>query len=86
MDREFMRSFCRNYYSDFETEAIKDSEEYQERRKQRYETERKLELKLQESGEEIQALFEQYLDACADELEILLEEMYVCAPKVRCLI
>lgn len=83
MDREFMKSFCKNYYSDYQSEAVKDSEKYQERRKQRYETEKKLELKLQESGEEIQALFEQYLDACADELEVLLEEMYLMGAQDR---
>ena len=32
MDRKFMKSFLNNYYSDFQTEAVKDSEEYKERK------------------------------------------------------
>ena len=48
MDREFMKSFCKNYYSDFENEAIKDSELYRERRAKRHRVENELTLRLQE--------------------------------------
>lgn len=77
MDREFMKSFLNNYYADCQSEAVKDSAEYKERRKNRYEIERKFELMLQEYGEEILQSYEQYLDAYADELEVLLREMYL---------
>lgn len=83
MDREFIRSFCRNYYSDFQTEAVKDSEEYQEMRRQRYEIEKRFELALQEHGEELLCLFEQYLDAYADEQEVLMQETYLMGAQDR---
>ena len=76
MDREFMKSFLNNYYADFQREAVKESEEYKEKRNKRYEIERAFELGLQEY-KELSELFEAYLDACADELEVLLEQMYL---------
>lgn len=82
MDRKFMRSFCQKYYSDFQTDAVKDSTEYQERKKKRYEIERKFELKLQEH-EGLEKLFEEYLDACADEQEVLQEEVYLLGAQDR---
>ena len=33
MDREFMKSFLQNYYTDYQSEAVKDSAEYQESKK-----------------------------------------------------
>lgn len=83
MDREFMKSFCKNYYSDFEKEAIKNSESYKERREERYKAENELVLKLQEYGEEAIELFEKYLDAYADEIEVHLEEMYLMGAEDR---
>ena len=83
MDRDFMRSFCQNYYFDFQTEAVKDSKEYQERRAQRYEIEKKFVLLLQESSKELVELFEVYLDSCTDELEILLQETYLMGAQDR---
>lgn len=77
MDREFMKSFLNNYYADYQSEAVKDSVEYQEKRKLRYETEKKFVLMLQENSKELVEVFEDYLDACADELEVLLEEIYL---------
>ena len=41
MDREFMKTFLNKYYMDYQSESVKDSEEYQERRKRRYEIEKK---------------------------------------------
>ena len=83
MDRNFIRSFCRNYYTDFQSEAVKSSEEYQEKRLLRYEVETKLATKIKECGNEIFALFEKYLDAYADEQEVLLEEMYLLGAEDR---
>lgn len=83
MDREFMKTFLNKYYMDYQSESVKDSEEYQERRKRRYEIEKKFELLLQESSKELVELFEVYLDFCADELEILLQEMYLMGARDR---
>ena len=83
MDRAFMKLFCQNYYADFQTEAVKNSEEYQEKRSRRYDLENKIELALQEYGKEVVGLIEQYLDAYADEQEILLQEMYLMGAQDR---
>ena len=83
MDREFMKSFCKNYYSDFEYEAIKDSELYKEKRIERHNVENELILRLQEHGEDVIGLFEKYLDAYADEIEVHLEEMYLMGAEDR---
>ena len=82
MDREFMKSFLTNYYVDYQSEAVKESEEYKEKRNKRYEMERAFELGLQEY-KELSELFEAYLDACADEQEILLQEMYLMGAQDR---
>lgn len=83
MDCEFVKSFLNNYYSDFQTEVVKGSKEYQEKRSRRYEIEEKFELLLQELSNELTKLFEDYLDACADEQEILLQEMYLMGAQDR---
>lgn len=46
MDREFMKSFYRNYYEDVYSEAIKDSTEYQEKQIVKYD----LQAKIEEEG------------------------------------
>ena len=83
MDREFMKSFLNNYYADFQTEAVKDSAEYKERRSYRYELEKKIELLLQELSKDLIKVFDDYIDACADEQEILLQEMYLMGAQDR---
>ena len=83
MDREFMKLFLNNYYADFQTEAVKDSEEYKERRSYRYEMEKKNELLLQELSKDLIKVFDDYIDACADEQEILLQEMYLMGAQDR---
>ena len=83
MDREFMKSFLNNYYADYQSEVVKDSVEYQKRRKRRYEIEKKFALLLQESSKELVVVFDDYLDTYADELEILLEEMYLMGANDR---
>ena len=77
MDREFMKSFLQNYYTDYESEAVKDSAEYQESKKRRYEIEEKFELMLQDYSKELVGLFDDYLNAYTDEMEFLLQEVYL---------
>ena len=83
MDLKFMKSFLNNYYADYQSEAVKDSEEYRKRQTKRYEIEKKFELLLQENSKELVELFEVYLDSCADEFEILLQEMYLMGAQDR---
>lgn len=83
MDREFMKSFLNNYYADYQSEVVIDSEEYEERRTRRHEIEKKFVLLLQENSKELVELFEAYLDSCSDELEILLQEMYLMGAQDR---
>ena len=83
MDKEFMRTFLNNYYTDFQSEAIKGSKLYQAKHKQRYEIETELETEIKEVGKNIWQLFEKYLDACADEQEVLLAEMYLMGAQDR---
>lgn len=64
MDREFMKSFYRNYYEDVYSEAIKEFTEYQEKQIVKYDLQAKIEEELSEKGLK---LFEQFLDALADE-------------------
>ena len=82
MDREFMRLFCRKYYSDYQMEAVEESGEYQSRKNKRYELEQNFELELQKY-EGLYGLFEKYLDACADEQEVLMEEIYLMGAQDR---
>lgn len=83
MDRLFMKSFLSNYYTDFQTEAVKDSAEYKEKRSHRYELEKKIEMLLQELSKDLIKVFDDYIDACADEQEILLQEMYLMGAQDR---
>lgn len=80
MDREFMKSFYRNYYEDVYSEAIKEFTEYQEKQIVKYDLQAKIEEELSEKGLK---LFEQFLDALADEQEILLQEMYLLGAQDR---
>ena len=83
MDRVFMKEFYKNCYSYPQEIAIKDSEEYIEKRNLRYEIEAQFVELLNKSGEELEQMFEKYLDACADEEEILMEEMYLLGANDR---
>lgn len=60
-----------------QNEAVKDSEEYKIKRNWRHELETKFTECLKNTGQEMLQMFEEYLDAYADEQEILLEEMYL---------
>ena len=77
MEREFMKSFLNNYYADYQSEAVKDSDEYRMLQKKRQEIEDVLEEKLRNSGNDLMQLFDTYLDACSDEMGILMQEIYL---------
>ena len=77
MDREFIRSFYQRYYENPQGEAVKDSEEYKNKRDKRYEEESKLIKLLEKTNSDLLNALENYLDACADEQDVLLEETYL---------
>lgn len=83
MDREFMKSFYKRYYSDAQVEAVRESQEYIQRRNVRYALEEQMEKRMKEVDISLLHLYEKYLDACADEQEILLEEMYLLGAEDR---
>lgn len=60
-----------------QNEAVKDSEEYKIKRNRRHELETKFTEYLKNAGQGMLQMFEEYLDAYADEQENLLEEMYL---------
>lgn len=83
MDRDFMRSFYEKYYADPQKTAVKDSEEYTKQRDLRYDVEERFVKLLSKSDDDLEQLFEEYLDACADEIEILLREIYLLGASDR---
>lgn len=83
MDRDFMKSFYEKYYADPQKTAVKDSEEYIKQRELRYDVEERFVKLLSKSDDDLEQLFEEYLDACADEIEILLGEMYLLGASDR---
>ena len=83
MDREFMKTFLNNYYSDFQTEVAKGSKEYQEKRSRRYEIEEKFELMLRNYSKELVGLFDDFVTAYSDEMEVLMQAVYLQGAKDR---
>lgn len=83
MDRSFMKLFYEKCYTYPQEVVIKDSEEYIGKRKLRYEAEEKFVEQLKKYDGELELMFEQYLDACADEEEILMQEMYLLGASDR---
>lgn len=77
MDRNFMKSFYERYYENPVGEAIRGSEKYHDLQKKRQEIECVLEEKLRDSGKDLMQLFDTYLDICTEEIEILLQEVYL---------
>ena len=83
MDKSFMSKFYRKYYKNFQAEIIGNSEKYKEKRNQRYEVEQCLESKIKESSEESFKLFNEYLDVCSEEMDILLELVFLAGAEAR---
>ena len=83
MNMEFMREYYRTYYTNPFDEAIRDSVEYRVKQAVRYVIEDELTEKLGGSKTELYQLFEKFIDAYADEMDVLLEEMYLLGAKDR---
>ena len=72
-----MREFYKNFYMHPSDEAIKDSEEYKEKSRIRFELENEVEKMLGGMGTAEYKKFDDFLTAFYDENEVLLEEMYL---------
>lgn len=83
MDKDFIRLFYQSFYENPQKDATKDSVKYDEKRIARYEKEKILIELLKNLGDEILQAFENYLDACADEQDVLLEEIYLMGAEDR---
>ena len=73
----FMREFYQNFYKHPSDEAIKDSEEYKEKNRIRFELENEVEEMLGGNSTAEYKIFDDFLTAFYDEYEVLLEEMYL---------
>ena len=83
MDRDFIRLFYQSFYENPQKDATKDSVKYDTKRMVRYEKEKILIELLENLGDEILQAFEEYLDAYADEQDVMLEEMYLMGAEDR---
>ena len=83
MDHEFMKLFRKNFYEDYWQEAIKDSVGYKEKRALRYDAESQFELAVQMSGKELKELYENYQEVLWQEVECMLECVYVLGASDR---
>ncbi len=77
MDKEFMRAYCRNNYVHVCDIAVADSEEYRRKREVRYQMEDKMTEMLGGTGTKKYGVFDEYISAYADEMDVMLEEMYL---------
>lgn len=83
MDKSFMREFYRIFYADSFPNTVKELEAYLVKRENRYKSETELLEILGGIDSEAHKRFNEYLDACAEEVEILLEEIYLLGASDR---
>ena len=83
MDREVMIGYYQNFYTHPSNEAIKDSEEYKEKKKIRHELEDEVEKMLGGTRTPEYKKFDAFLTALYDENEVLLLEMYLMGARDR---
>lgn len=83
MDKSFMREFYRIFYTDSFPSTVKESEAYLVKRENRYKREIELLEILEGIDSEAHKKFDEYLDACAEEVEIFLEEIYLLGASDR---
>jgi len=83
MDVNFMRHYYTNVYENPQRKAVENSDTYFEKRNLRYEKEENFINKMKSIAPGLNAYFEEYLDSYSDELEILLEEMYILGASDR---
>ena len=74
MDKEYMRNYYRRMYENPCDLVIIDSEEFKEKKKIRYALEDKLEEMMGGASTHIYKVFDEYISAFCDEMEIMREE------------
>ena len=83
MDKEFMRTYYRNFYDNPCDLVVKDSEEFQEKRRIRYEIEEELTEMLGGTDTVLYKKFDDYISALAEENEVMREETYLLGAEDR---
>ena len=77
MDKEYMRNYYRRMYENPCDLVIIDSEEFEEKKKIRYELEDRLEKMMGGTSTLIYKVFDEYISALSDEMEVMREETYL---------
>lgn len=77
MDKEYMRNYYRRMYENPCDLVIIDSEEFEEKKKIRYALEDKLEEMMGGASTYIYKVFDEYISAFCDEMEVMREETYL---------
>lgn len=77
MDKEYMRNYYRRMYENPCDLVIIDSEEFEEKKKIRYALEDKLEEMMGGASTHIYKVFDEYISAFCDEMEVMREETYL---------
>ena len=77
MDKEYMRNYYRRMYENPCDLVIIDSEEFEEKKKIRYELEDRLEKMMGGPSTLIYKVFDEYISAFSDEMEVMREETYL---------
>lgn len=77
MDKEYMRNYYRRMYENPCDFVIADSEEFEEKKKIRYALEDKLEEMMGGTATLLYKVFDEYISAYCDEMELMREETYL---------
>lgn len=77
MDKEYMRNYYRRMYENPRDFVIADSEEFEEKKKIRYALEDKLEEMMGGTSTLLYKVFDEYISAYCDEMELMREETYL---------
>lgn len=77
MDKEYMRNYYRRMYENPCDLVIIDSEEFEEKKKIRYALEDKLEEMMGGTSTQLYKVFDEYISAFSDEMEVMREETYL---------
>ena len=77
MDKEYMRMYYRRMYENPCDLVGTDSDDYKEKRDFRYALEEQLELMMGGTQTAIYKVFDEYVSAFCDEMEVMREETYL---------
>ena len=77
MDKEYMRNYYRRMYENPCDLVVTESEKFKEKRNLRYALEDKLEQMMGGTSTQIYKVFDKYISAFCDEMEVMREETYL---------